>query len=224
MSFRASAQKVRNPELPIWRRLVELRHCFSITYAPDGYHAMVQRYDDLYGFNRYRPRTDPPTEAQLLTTLEALEQERSVLAAMRQGEAQQTRDLRLAYKNAQRASAPSYLFGMPCATREQFERTIAKPKPTLVSVMASWDDSSARLSFVLRRWKAGTQQWRWLMVDCDQESALCQGLNIATTPALFVFQQGKLLAQRQGIFCHQGTDDEHYQTFRDWLETAGAVE
>jgi hypothetical protein len=105
MSFRASAQKVRNPELPVWRRLVELRHCFSITYAPDGYRAMVQRYDTLYGFNRYHPNTNPPTEAQILATLEALENERSMLIAQRRDEAQRNREAKLARKNAQRQQA-----------------------------------------------------------------------------------------------------------------------
>jgi hypothetical protein len=105
MSFRASANKVRNTELPIWRRLVELRHCFSITYAPDGYRAMLQRYDTLYGFNRYLPHTDPPTERQLLATLEALEKERAALIAQWHLEAEQRRAVKLVRKTDQRRAA-----------------------------------------------------------------------------------------------------------------------
>lgn len=226
MSFRANAKKVRDTELPIWKRLVALRCCIAqqSQLTGESYQATLENYDRLYGFNRYRPRTDPPTEAQLLETLRLLEITRKVFTADIQDEAQRNREAKWARKNAQRASAPSYLWGIPCATRQQFDKTISKSKPTLVSVMAPWDGGSARLSFDLQRWKANTKQWHWLMVDCDQEIELCQGLKIATTPALFVYQKGKQLAQRQGLFRHQGTADEHYHAFLRWLETVRAVE
>jgi hypothetical protein len=93
MSFRASANKVRNTELPIWKRLCALRSCIVplSNLTGEGYRAMVQRYDTLYGFNRYHPNTNPPTETPLLATLEALENERHVLIAQRRAEAQRSR-------------------------------------------------------------------------------------------------------------------------------------
>ncbi|WP_394794107.1 thioredoxin family protein [Armatimonas sp.] len=199
MSFRASANKVRNTELPVWRRLCELRHCFSITYAPDGYRAMVERYDTLYGFNRYHPRTDPPTEAQFLATLEALERERSGLLAARHAEAQRIREGRLAHKNAQRQSAPSYLFGMPVATLAQFKRTTAKSKPTLVFFGASWDANSARLAITLRAWKLTAPGWRLLILDAATEANWEQYQTFgSTTPLLLIFRQGIELARQAG--------------------------
>ena len=71
---------------------------------------MVQRYDTLYGFNRYHPNTNPPTETQLLATLEALENERHVLIAQRRDEAQRNREAKLARKNGQRARDTNSLY------------------------------------------------------------------------------------------------------------------
>jgi hypothetical protein len=107
MSFRAHSHHVRNSELPIWRRLISLRSCFVCfsEATRTRFTANLERYDALYGFNRYHPRTDPPTERQLLATLEALEKERAALIAQWHLEAEQRRAAKLVRKADQRRAA-----------------------------------------------------------------------------------------------------------------------
>ncbi len=174
---------------------------------------MVQRYDTLYGFNRYHPNTNPPTETQLLATLEALEDERNVLIAQRSDEAQRNREAKLARKNAQRLSAPRYLWGMPCATREQFERTTAKSKPTLVFFGAPWDANSTRMAIWLPGWKLSAPGWRLLLLDTDMEAnfELYRELGFQNTPTVLVFQRGQEIARRVGF--------QDVTQLQSWLST-----
>lgn len=203
MSFRASANRVQNEALSPWQRLVALRSCFVCfsEATRTRFTTNLERFDTLYGFNRYRPRTDPPTEAQLLATLEALEAERSHWITQRQAEAQRNREAKRARKNAQRASAPSYLFGMPCATREQFERTIAKSKPTLVFFGASWDRHSTRMAIWLPSWKDTNPGWQLLVMDAQTEGNwdLYRSWGITNTPALLIYRSSREWARRVGF-------------------------
>lgn len=215
MSFRASANHVRNAALSPWQRLVALRSCFVCFSEATGtrFTANLERFDNLYGFNRYHPNTNPPTEAQLLATLEALENERNVLIAQRNDESQRNREAKLARKNAQRLSAPRYLWGMPCTTREQFERTIAKSKPTLVFFGAPWDANSTRMAIWLPGWKLSAPGWRLLLLDTDMEAnfELYRELGFQNTPTALVFQRGQELARRVGF--------QDVTQLQSWLST-----
>lgn len=228
MSFRASANKVRDEALSPWQRLVALRCCIQnlTLHSGESYYYALQRFDERFGFNRYRPRTDPPMVKQLCETLTAVERERNIL--LDRGRVEAIRNLRakLRHRERQRSNLPSTLFGLHSASARLFRITTALHRPTLVFCGATWDSNSARFAVILRRWRSSTSTWSLLTLDIDTERnrLLYNDLEIVTTPTLFVYQRGKLLARREGVFRHQGTTDESYQTFLDWLTTTGAVE
>ena len=76
MSFASAARRVRDPGLTPWRRLSALRGCVSsfcwLTGLP--YRATLERLGITWMIGR---PSDPPTDAFLRRTLEALERERN---------------------------------------------------------------------------------------------------------------------------------------------------
>jgi hypothetical protein len=77
MSFPYSARRARDPHRPVWRRLASLRGCVASFCWLTGlsYRATVERLG--LDWTPLIPR-DPPTDAFLRRTLDALERERNL--------------------------------------------------------------------------------------------------------------------------------------------------
>ena len=91
MSFASSAREVRDPALPIWTRYSALRGCVrSFSFLTRrSYVGTLERLGLTW--SRTRP-ADPPTDAFLRRTLDALERERNLyLAGLRSFELRRVR-------------------------------------------------------------------------------------------------------------------------------------
>jgi hypothetical protein len=107
MSFPAQVARVRDSNRPIWYRLVALRECISLlSYCSEqGYRELLQQFDKEFHFNRNYPRIDPPTELEILTTLDAVIKERARCLEKLQAQQQTKHHQKLARKNAQRLAS-----------------------------------------------------------------------------------------------------------------------
>jgi hypothetical protein len=81
MTFIYHSKKVQNIQLNVWTRLAALRSCIlrlSVLEAK-SYLTTLKRFDGKYGFDRYRNREpdNPPSQEQLINTLQAVMVERS---------------------------------------------------------------------------------------------------------------------------------------------------
>lgn len=91
MSFLSSARKVRDPDLPLWKRYSALRGCvvsFSFL-TKQSYNGILERLGLTWSV--LRP-ADPPTDEFLRRTLDRLERERTLyLAGLRSFELRRVR-------------------------------------------------------------------------------------------------------------------------------------
>jgi hypothetical protein len=91
MSFLSSARKVRDPNLPLWKRYSALRGCvasFSFL-TKQSYNSLLERLGLTWSVLRPAP---PPTDAFLRRTLDRLERERTLyLAGLRSFELRRVR-------------------------------------------------------------------------------------------------------------------------------------
>jgi hypothetical protein len=91
MSFLSSARKVRDPDLPLWKRYSALRGCvvsFSFL-TKQSYNGTLERLGLTWSV--LRP-ADPPTDEFLRRTLDRLERERTLyLAGLRSFELRRVR-------------------------------------------------------------------------------------------------------------------------------------
>ncbi|HST61698.1 MAG TPA: hypothetical protein VLK84_23565 [Longimicrobium sp.] len=118
MSFLSSARKVRDPDLPLWKRYSALRGCVaSFSFLTQrSYNGTLERLGLTWSI--VRP-ADPPTDAFLRRTLDLLERERSrYLAGLRGFELRRVRAKmrgRRQLSRAERAALASLREGVDAA-------------------------------------------------------------------------------------------------------------